>query len=158
MPNKNEWFETIHPLHYSENSANIERISQRVQEKLSDTAERKTMMKTSKTHSIRNIFFAIVAVLCVGTASVVTANAVTDGALFQKITVRLNGEDVEADVVQESTDENGNAIYNVVVDGSDWDIQANDNGEVAVEYNGGMDEDEVEIEVEVDGDVEAASD
>ncbi|MCD7959092.1 MAG: hypothetical protein LUF89_06335 [Ruminococcus sp.] len=158
MPNKDEWYETIQPLHLKENNVDIQRISQRVQEQLLQAAERESNMETRKAkHTLRNILFAVTAVFCMGTATAMTANAVTDGALFQKFTVRINGEDVDFDVIQEGTDEDGNVTYDVVDEESDWNIQISDDGEAAVEYHGTEDVDEVEIEVEVDEDTQASS-
>ena len=122
MPDHNEWYKTIQPLSQSESDVDAQRISRRVLEQLPHAAERKEIMEEKKkTHPIRNVFFAIAAVLCVGTASAVTANAVTEGELFDTITVYLNGESLDADI-HEVVNEDGSTAYEATFSNEDGSL------------------------------------
>lgn len=117
MPNNSEWYKTIQPLHIKDSAPDTQKICSRAMEQLPLAAERNETMKQKKlSHRFRPLIFAIAA-LGIGAISLVTANAATDGALFSKMTMYINGKAVETNIrlVEEDKD---TITYEVVADDS----------------------------------------
>lgn len=97
MQNKHDWYESIPLLHPEEDSARARRIREQVMQQLPHMAERETHMKQkSVLRRIRPLICAA-AVIAIGAVSLVTVNAATDGALFTKVTMYINGEKTNFD-------------------------------------------------------------
>lgn len=97
---------------------------------------------------------AIAAVIGISTLSLVTANAATDGALFSKLTLYLNGEQVETNIrfVEETDDK---IVYEVLPEDSEgnidpFQITQDKDGGAGVAMNGTGNASEAELEIEMD--------
>lgn len=155
MQNKQDWYESIQPLHLDEDKLRTYRVQEHVMQQLPHSAEREEPMKQkSVLRRIRPLIFAA-AVIGVGAVSLVTANAATNGALFSKVTMYIGGKEVDFDVQKISEDENG-TTYEFVADDSNTDGEDNrevfqviegDNG-VTVQLEGGDSEDAA-LEIEM---------
>lgn len=120
-------FKEILPLIKEELSDKTkEKIKMSVRENIvcNDESE-EIRMKTKKTR-IRPLIIAA-AIVAISAASVVSVNAATDGALFSKIKVIINGEEVEKEA--EIIDNGDGSItyqFNVDEDESNMSIEFND--------------------------------
>lgn len=122
MQNKHDWYESIPMLQPEEDPARTQRIQKRVMQQLPHTAEREMcMQKKSVLRRIRPLI-CVAAVIAIGAVSLVTVNAATDGALFTKVTMYINGKETDFDA--RIVDEDNNTItYEFVKD----DGNSNDN-------------------------------
>lgn len=155
MPNKTEWYKTIAPLHTEDAAPDMQHVSSRVMAQLPLQAERKEIMPPKKRKRFMHPLIAIAAAIGISTLSLVTANAATDGALFSKLTLYLNGEQVETNIrfVEETDDK---IVYEVLPEDSEGNIdpfqitQDKDGGaDVAMNGTGNASEAELEIEMDV---------
>lgn len=122
-------FKEILPLIKEELSDKTkEKIKMSVRENIvcNDESE-EIRMKTKKTR-IRPLIIAA-AIVAISAASVVSVNAATDGALFSKIKVIINGEEVEKEA------------------------EIIDNGDGSITYQFNVDEDESNISIEFNDEV-----
>lgn len=118
MQNKHDWYESIPLLHPEEDSARARRIQEQVMQQLPHMAERETHMKQkSVLRRIRPLICAA-AVIAIGAVSLVTVNAATDGALFTKVTMYINGEKTDFDARLVDQDEDTITYEFVKDDGS----------------------------------------
>lgn len=122
-------FKEILPLIKEELSDETkEKIKMSVRENIvcNDESE-EIRMKTKKTR-IRPLIIAA-AIVAISAASVVSVNAATDGALFSKIKVIINGEEVEKEA------------------------EIIDNGDGSITYQFNVDEDESNMRIELEDEV-----
>lgn len=118
MQNKHDWYENIPLLHLKEDPARTRRIQEQVMQQLPHMAERETHMKQrSALRRIRPLICAA-AVIAIGAVSLVTVNAATDGALFTKVTMYINGEKTDFDARMIDQDEDTITYEFVKNDGS----------------------------------------
>lgn len=164
MPNNPEWYKTIKPVQIEASVPDTQKICSRVLEQLPYPAERNETMKQKKlSRRIRPLIFAAAAI-GVGAVSLVTANAATDGALFSKVTMYINGKEVEATTRLVEQDDD-TAIYEIVGDDGEADgenntgkfrIQEKDNGDISVEMYDMPDSANENSEIEVEMEIETA--
>lgn len=141
MPDKN-WMKEIPPLHLPEETDLQQRIQKRVQEQLhtKQKQEEQIMMKKTVKRRIRPLIL-IAAVIGIGAASLVTANAATDGAVLTKISFFINGEEQTLDGELVETDD-GAYIYKWKPEDYDSDT------EYEIEYGEFMTDDGYEVQCE----------
>lgn len=143
MQKHEEWITHICPLHLEEDRARTERIQKKVSEQLLKQAkeEEPTMIQKPKLRRrFRPIFFAA-AVIGIGAASLITANAATDGAFLTKIKLTIQGKEAAYELRPEETDDPGTRVYHILPkdgDGSDYLVREG--------------KDSVSVEAEGDGD------
>lgn len=118
MQNKHDWYESIPPLHPEEDPARTRRIREQVMQQLPHMAERETHMKQKSVLRRIRPLICVAAVIAVGAVSLVTVNAATDGALFTKVTMYINGEKTDFDTRLVDQDEDTITYEFVKDDGS----------------------------------------
>ena len=116
MQKHEEWITHICLLHLEEDRARTERIQKKVSEQLLKQAkeEEPTMIQKPKLRRrFRPIFFAA-AVIGIGAASLITANAATDGAILTKIKLTIQGKEAAYELRPEETDDPDTRVYHIL--------------------------------------------
>ncbi len=165
MPNK-DWMKEISPLHLPEETDLQQRIQNRVQEQLhtEQKQEEQIMIKKNVKRRIRPLIL-IAAVIGIGAASLVTANAATDGAVLTKISFFINGEKQTLDGELVETDD-GAYIYQWKPEDYDSDTEyeieyeeviTDDGYEVQCEEGADENDDTITFHIETDSETENSS-
>lgn len=123
-------FKEILPLIKEELSNETkEKIKMSVRENIVCNDESEELIMKTKKKRIKPFIIAA-AIVAISAASVVSVNAATDGALFSKVKMIVNGEEVEKEA------------------------EIIDNGDGSITYQFNVDEDESNMRIEFEGEVD----
>ncbi|MBQ8823738.1 MAG: hypothetical protein IJZ64_00730 [Ruminococcus sp.] len=145
MPNSpQDWFAEIQPRNQEIDSKAIQRIKKNVQKSLNEDSkqEESDMNKKTIKYKVKPLIL-IAAILGIGTTSLVTANAATDGDVIAKIKFFVNGEEQEFEgkLIQELDD--GTVVYGWTPENQD------ENSENILSYSVEISEDAIEEDSEI---------
>lgn len=115
---KKDYFDQLELIDQSiSDTRAITAVKNSVREKIncSDESEDKSMIKSKKSRKLRPLIL-VAAILAISAVSVFSVNAATDGEVFEKVKLFINGEEVSTDTIKSGVDENGNPTYTIEVD------------------------------------------
>lgn len=152
MPNSpQDWFAEIQPLNQEIDSEAIQRIKKNVKISLNEDSKQEESDMNKKTIKYRvKPLILIAAILGIGTTSLVTANAATDGEIISKIKFFVNGEEQEFNgtVVEERDD--GTIVYSWTPENQDENSEECVSYSVAFSGDEAVDDAEISVEITED--------